>query len=403
MYVYMGHMKFEQIKPYEDWFWEKNRIELIQARVQHVFPEKKQISLDTGETLSFDNLVIATGSRPRYFGWKGQDLKGVQGLFSFQDLELLEMNTPRPFQEDHSTKKAVINGGGLIGIELAEMLKSRGVDVTMLVRDDHFWGNVLTPKEGEWINKHIEDHGIDLRLNTELDEIIGSASGSVEAVLTKDGERIDCQLVGITTGVQPNIEFLKDSGIETSKGILVDHFLQTNFPGIYAAGDCAEMRIASAGRKSIEPVWYVGRMMGESLGKTLSGIPERYQPGIWFNSTKFFDIEYMTYGHVSAEPSADEAQFFWKMKNANKFLTLAYESESEKILGINAYGIRLRHEFFDHVLSHGWNIGRVVGHLKLANFDPEFSKKWMKDLANDFASQTGIKIEKPSLIKKLIT
>jgi len=400
MYVYMGHMKFEQIKPYEDWFWEKNRIELVQARVEQVLPEENRLILNTGEIINYDNLVLATGSKPRFFGWKGQDLNGVQGLFSYQDLELLESSTPRPGQKGHPTKKAVIVGGGLIGVELAEMLNTRNIEVSVLVRERHFWGNVITRNEGNWIGQHIQDHGIDLKLETEIKEIVGDENGRVESVLTTNEEKIDCQLVGITTGVEPNIEFLKNSGLEINKGLLVNENLQTNIPNIYAAGDCAELRVPLPGRRPIEPVWYVGRMMGEALGRTLSGVSTPYNPGPWFNSAKFFDIEYMTYGNVSARPEEPEAHFFWKVEGVNKFLTLAYNKESERFLGVNAFGIRLRHEFFDLALRENWKVGRIVGYLKKANFDPEFASKWYKKFQRDFKNQTGIRIEKPGLFKK---
>lgn len=400
MYVYMGHMKFEQIKPYEDWFWEKNKIELVQARVEKVNTKSKELVLDTAESVPYDQLVLATGSKPRFFGWKGQDLRGVQGLFSYQDLQLLEESTPKPYEKGHTTKKAVVVGGGLIGVELAEMLNTRNIEVTMLVRDGHFWGNIITENEGKWIGKHIESHGIKLMLNTELQEILGDEKGSVEAVQTGDGKRIECQVVGLTTGVEPNIDFIKGSGIATNKGILVDEMLRTNIPDVYAAGDCAELREPLAGRKAIEPVWYVGRMMGEALGRTLSGTSSPYRPGPWFNSAKFFDIEYMTYGNVNSNPTDNEAQFFWKQERQNRFLTLAYNKKGQKFLGINSFGIRLKHEFFDLALREEWKIGRVVGHLKLANFDPEFSSKWFKKMGRDFSDQTGITLDKPGLFKK---
>ena len=90
MYVYMGHMKFEHTQPYEPHFWEKNRIQLKQARVETVDTDKKQLHLDSGETISYGSLVLATGSKPNKFGWKGQDLERVGGLYSKQDLEYVE-------------------------------------------------------------------------------------------------------------------------------------------------------------------------------------------------------------------------------------------------------------------------------------------------------------------------
>ena len=106
-------MKFQHIQPYEEWFWEKNRIELVRGYVTQVNPEEKKLTLDNVSSLHYDKLIIATGSKPNKFGWPGQNLHGVQGLYSKQDLDLLEVNAPNK----NVCKRAVIVGGGLIGIE----------------------------------------------------------------------------------------------------------------------------------------------------------------------------------------------------------------------------------------------------------------------------------------------
>jgi NAD(P)H-nitrite reductase large subunit len=136
MYVYMGHMKWGNLKPYEDWFWKKNKIELVHAFVTSVDTDNKNVKLENGSTISYDKLVIATGSQTNKFGWPGQELQGVQGLYSMQDVELLEENTK-------DINHAVIVGGGLIGIELGEMLHTRNIQVTFLVRENFYWGNIL--------------------------------------------------------------------------------------------------------------------------------------------------------------------------------------------------------------------------------------------------------------------
>ena len=131
MYVFMGHMKLEHTQPYENWFWEKNRIELKQAYIDEVDFKNKALFSVEGEEITYDQLILATGSVTNFRGWKGQEFKGVQGLVSKQDLELLEENSA-------NLKHAVIVGGGLIGVELAEMLHTRNIEVTMLVRETHF-------------------------------------------------------------------------------------------------------------------------------------------------------------------------------------------------------------------------------------------------------------------------
>ena len=377
MYVYMGHMKWNHLEPYEDWFWEKNRIELKKAWVETVDFENKKLRFSSGDPMEYDKLVIATGSVYNKFGWEGEELKGVQGLVTKQDLIELEENTPH-------TKKAVILGGGLIGVELAEMLSTRNIEVTFLVREQAFWNNVLPLPEAKMISDHIASHGVDLRHNTELDKILSDENGRVKAVLTKDGERIDCQLVGLCAGVRPNIDFLKDSELETERGIMVNEYLETNIPDVYAMGDCAQQRNAVGLRKPIEAVWYTGRIMGETIAQTLTGNRTAYQPGNWFNSAKFFDIEYQTYGWVWPKPGISEQHFHWKHETKNKAITISFNSETNEFLGINTFGIRMRQEIFNLWLNENRKIDHVLANLKLANFDPEFYDSHEKEIFRSF-------------------
>ena len=385
MYIYMGHMKFEHTKPYEDWFWKKNRITLVQDHVEHVNTTKKELHLRDGHPIQFDKLVIATGSKPNKFGWPGQDLKGVQGLYSKQDLDTLELYAPN----NTVCQRAVIIGGGLIGIELAEMLSSRNIPVTFLVRESSFWNGVLPEGESQMINRHIIDHHIDLRLSSNLERIIPDDDGKVKSVIIKEtGEELACNFVGLTAGVSPNIEFLSDSEIETNKGVFVNRFLETNVPDIYAIGDCAEQRDAIGNRRTVEAVWYTGRMMGETLAQTLCGNKREYQPGHWFNSAKFFDIEYQTYGWVhGAKGRPDhEAHFHWKHSDDTKCITIAYHRETRAFLGINTFGIRMRHSTFDLWLTEKRSVDHVISHLEEANFDPEFYRSFERHILKSFNS-----------------
>lgn len=378
MYVYMGHMKWDHLKPYEDWFWEKNRIELKNAHVSQVHPENSQLTFSSGEKMSYDQLIIATGSNYNKFGWKGQDLEGVQGMVTKQDVELLEVNTT-------NCKRAVIVGGGLIGSELAEMLNTRKIPVTFLVRESSFWNGVLPPGESEMINNHIREHHIDLRLNSSLKEILPDENGRARGVIIEEtGEEVECDLVGLTAGVSPNIAFLKDSGINLGRGVKVNRLLQTNFDNIFAIGDCAEQHEAIGERKSVEAVWYTGRMMGEVVAQTICGNPMEYKPGNWFNSAKFFDIEYQTYGWVFPEPREGEAHFHWQHKDGRKCITINYQQENRKFKGINTFGIRMRHEIFDKWLTEDKSVDFVMENLKQANFDPEFYDRYESEIQDSF-------------------
>lgn len=383
MYIYMGHMTFENTKPYEDWFWKKNRIDLKKGYVNQVDTDSKKLHFANDDTLNYDKLIIATGSKPNKFGWSGQDLNGVQGLYSKQDLENLEVFAPN----NNVCKRAIIVGGGLIGIELAEMLHSRKIPVTFFVRESSFWNGVLPEGESAMINREIERNGIDLRLSANLKEIVSDENGKVQSVIIEEtGEEVLCDFVGLTAGVTPNIDFLKDSNIETNKGVLVNRHLETNVPDIYAIGDCAEQHEAIGNRRSIEAVWYTGRMMGETIAQTICDNRIPYKPGHWFNSAKFFDIEYQTYGWVHGKKGKPdyEEQYHWKHQDDNKCITIAYHKDINVFLGINTFGIRMRHEILDKWLTEKRSVDFVLKHLNEANFDPEFYSHYENDILNTF-------------------
>ena len=388
MYLYMGHMRSEDLKPYEDWFWDKNRIDLKRGWVTGVDFDAKSLTFADGEAMSYDKLVFAVGSVTSYYNWPGQDLDGVHGMVTLDDVAAMERHS------DDGLEHAVIVGGGLIGVEMAECFHTRRIPVTFLVREDSYWNRVLPPEESAMVTKHISDkHGIDLRLNTELSEIWGDGHGKVKVAAAKGGEKFTCQFVGITAGVKPNVEWLTFTDLDLGRGIKVDGFLQTNIPDVFAVGDCAELREPKPGRRPIEAIWYTGRMMGEVAAANVLGAEVDYDPGIFFNSAKFFDIEYQIYGEVPAELPEDRAWFYWQHNGGEKAVRLYWDKATRRITGFHLMGIRYRHEVCEEWLAAGTKVEEVVANLGLANFDPEFYKEWEPEIVAAFNAQEGTSIQ----------
>lgn len=403
MYIYMGHMRFVDTQPYEPFFWDKNGIGILNGYVEKVDPANKQLRFQedprgvndhgasnkqryfevSNQTLQYDKLVIACGSRYNLFGWPGQDLERVSGMVNHQDLQYLEKHTP-------DIQKAVVVGGGLIGIELAEMLHSRHIPVSLLIREDSYWSNALPPEESKMVSRHIKHHGIDLQENTELASINDDGNGAVGSITTKDGQEIECQYVGLTAGVRPNIDFLRDTeGLELDRGILVDEHLQTSLPGVYAIGDCAQLREARPGRRNIEAIWYTGRMMGETVAYNLLGKTIAYDPGIWFNSAKFLDIEYQVYGEVPARGREGLATLYWEHPDGDKAIRINYEADGGQVRGFNLMGIRYRHEVCEKWIREAPHVEEVLTQLGLANFDPEFYEEYESAVVELYNQQSG--------------
>src|SRR5690606_37880682 len=268
----LGHTK-----PYEDRFWPESRIGLVQDVVEEVDTSAKALRLRSGRSLGFDRLLIATGSRWRRGGWPGEHLGGVQGLYGLPDLAAMEADTA-------GVERAVVVGGGLIGVEMAEMLRTRGIGVTLLVREAGYLDFVLPPEESAMVAREIRRHGVDLRFGTEVREIAGE--GRVRAVVTTDGEEIPAGFVGVAIGVEPNVGFLAGSGVEVGRGVLVNERFETNVPGVFAAGDCAEHCDPPPGRAAVEQLWYSGRLHGATVAHAICGRPRAYAPGPFYNSAK---------------------------------------------------------------------------------------------------------------------
>ena len=361
MYIYMGHMRVQETKPYEDHFWSQNGIDLIRGYVNQIDTETKVVRIADGNDLSYDALLLATGSKTNRFGWPGQDLAGVQGLYGMQDLTLMERNTK-------NITRGVVVGGGLIGIEMAEMLHARHIPVTFLVRESSYMDYLLPEEESKLINQEIIEHGIDLRLETELKAIHGT--DTVQAIETSLNEHIPCQFVGLTAGVHPNTDLAQASGIQTGKGVLVNEYFETSVPNVYAAGDCAEFNADGIGNRRIEQLWYTGRAHGKTVANSLCGKRTPYRRGVFFNSAKFFTLEYQTYGEIPARPAPHiQSQLF---QGSRKILRINSDRETGRVLGFNAVGLRLRHDQCEAWIRSGTTVDRVRKTLQRARFDAEF-------------------------------
>ena len=374
MYIYMRELNLKHTVPFENKYWDQKRIKLIADRVTSVDFQNKTLMLKNRNDIKYNKLILATGSKGNRWGWKGENLPGVQCFTNLQELNELEKRTSRP----EKINRVVIVGGGLIGIEVAEMMIKRKIPVTMLVREETYWPLALSPDEGRMIQEEIEDHDVDLRMITELDSVIAGKDGEAAGVLTGNGERIDCSIVVLTAGVSPNIDFLHNSELDIGRGIRVNRKLETNIPDVYAAGDCAEIKSTGTEQRDlVEQLWYTGKMQGEVLGQNILGAEIEYDRGIWYNSARFFSIDFHTYGQVNQNVK-DEQEYYFRIPGEKKSIRIIYLKD--RVIGFNTLGIRYRDEVCRKWIEEKRTPEYVLEHLDEANFDSEFSKKYEEDM-----------------------
>ncbi len=373
MYAYMDMMSRRDLEPFERHAWQRQRINCVRGWVTDHDASARTVTVDGAKTYDYDRLVYAVGASANMFGWEGIDdvKKGVVHFISMQDLDECESLTP-------STRRAVVVGGGLIGIELVECLRFHGVEVTFLVREPWYWPMAIGEEEADFVTRHMRDHGVDIRLSEEMTKVEHDAEGRVSRVHTSAGDVIDCQMLGVCAGVRPNVARLKEfrDPPPIDRGIVVNEFLQTEDPNIFAIGDCAQIH-TDEGDPYIESIWYSAKRHGILTARNLYGERAAYRRPIFFNSSKFFEVEYTTVGDVMLAPEGSQTIY---LKHPKRDLSVRIVHHDGAVIGFNMLGSRWDHEILERWVQERRDPEWVLTKLRAAQYDVEFGRAPLRDL-----------------------
>ena len=267
---------------------------------------KRAVSLDVGSgkvcleddtRINYDRLLLATGGKP--FVPKIEGL-GKRNIFTFTTWD----DVQRIKESLHEKTKAVVIGGGLTGLKAVESLTMLGVDVTVVELADRLLSTILDARAGAMIQAVLEEKGVKLCLGTTAAEILGE--DKVSGVLLQDGTELECDMLIFAIGVTPNIDLVKETSIETNRGILVDEHMRTSENGIYAAGDVAEGYDLLYRQNRVLAILPNAYKQGEIAGMNMAGVPAAYPGGFAYNAISFFGFPIITAGLQSAEGAIQE-------------------------------------------------------------------------------------------------
>jgi len=363
MYAFMGRLPRRAMEPYERHTWRERGIELVRARVTDLDAGRHRLTLGDGRTVTYDRLLLATGSRARRLNVPGvtDDLAGLVHFVTLQDLDACERYTP-------TTRRAVVVGGGLIGIELVECLRFHGVAVTFLVREPWYWPAALCREEGAMAAREMRRHGVDVREGEAVASVARDEGGRVSAVTTTSGETIACELLGVCVGVEPQVQWLE--GVTTppavGRGVKVDAALRSSLEDVWAAGDCAELE---DGR--VESIWYSAKRQGTLAGENMSGRPKGYVAPVFFNSAKLFELEYTTVGALAEVEEGAESLY---AEHPTRAISWRIVHSGDRVLGFNALGSRWDHTVLARWIEEERPLEWVREHLRQAQFDVELER-----------------------------
>ena len=253
--VLSGEQSFEEIVIHGDGWYIEHGITLYKGhKVVEIDREAKTVTSEPGETVSYDKLLIATGSNPFIIPLPGHDLPGVLTYRDLDDVNAMLLAAK-------SGGRAVVIGGGLLGLEAAAGLQAQGMDVTVLHLMPTLMERQLDPSAGYLLAKELAGRGIDIRCEANTKEIVGK--DRVEAVRLEDGTEIPASLVVMAVGIRPNAGLAKQAGLETGRGILVDAQMRTSDPDVYSVGECVEFEGNCYGL--VAPLYEQARICGLAL------------------------------------------------------------------------------------------------------------------------------------------
>lgn len=345
--------------------------------------DKKEViakDVETGEeeVYSYDKLVLAVGASPAKLPIEGTELSGV-----------FQMRTPddatniRTYVEENQVKKAVVIGGGFIGLEAAENLKAKGVQVTVIDFASQILPNIVDTEVAVYAKKHLLKEGIRVITGTKAEEIMGE--GHVTGVKTSAG-LLRCDLLIMAAGIRPNTDFLQNTGLEMFKGtIIVDKTMKTNLEDVYAAGDCVMVTNRITGKPQWSPMGSSANLEGRTLAQILTGTKKEYPgvlgtgvvklPGLNIGRTGLTEEQAKNAGYdvvTVVAPTDDKAHYY---PDAGFFITkLIAEKETHKLLGVQVLGTGAVDKMVD-IAVMGINMGAVLEDFENADFAyaPPFS------------------------------
>ncbi len=291
-----GKAKEEKLMSYRRiGFYEKNNVELIlNEDIVKVDFNSRILYSKNDERYNFELLLIACGGTPFIPPIKGKELKNIYTFTTLDDAKRL-LNLSKDI------KKAVVIGGGLIGLKAAEGLHAQGVKVSVIELMDRVLSLAFDKTSGNIVENRMQDVGIDVFTEANTEEILDDGNGNACGIRLKSGRIIDADMVIIAIGVVPNVSFLKDSGLNINRGIIVDDHMETNIKGVYAAGDVAEGKDFFSKTNRLLPIWPDAYRQGRVAGYNMVGEERIYEGGLSMNSIELFGIPTISAGIISPD------------------------------------------------------------------------------------------------------
>ena len=275
-----------------DFYKRHNIVAFLGRKVTRLYPDRQVVELDSGERIRWQKLLLATGGTPIVPPIEGADKKGVFTFTTFDDVKAINRYLDRK-------ARAVVIGGGLIGLSVTEALSRRGMEVTVVEMKERILNVILDETASALEEEMLRQVGIKLMTGHTVAKISRGSRDKITGVILDDGTPIPGELVIVAIGVQPRMELITNTGIEINRGVVVDQYMATSNSDIYACGDVAEAYDIAYGECRLTPIWPNAYIGGRIAGFNMAGTPIEYPGGTAMNSLKYFGLDMVSAGMVT--------------------------------------------------------------------------------------------------------
>ncbi|MDD2522674.1 MAG: FAD-dependent oxidoreductase [Anaerolineaceae bacterium] len=342
----------------ESWYLENHINLVLSRRITKIDAESKQVTLDDGQLIEYDKLILANGASPFVPPIPGKELSGVMTLRSLEDAD-------RILQTLDHTADIVCIGGGLLGLEIAGAIARHGSKVTVLEALEWLLPRQLGQEAAEMLRKQISTMGISVTVPAKITGLVGEEKVEGVEIAGPDGEAAVCvpaELVLISAGVRPNLDLAKMAGVEVNKGVLVNEHMQTSKPDIYAAGDVTEFHGISYG------LWIPARKQGEVAGRHAAGAPAEFAGDPPAAKLKVLGIDLFSIGQFLPTEAGDRLV---TSKKDDSYVSMLFRNGiliGANLLGETGLDAKVRKAIeaktdFSNVLRDGVTVDEVVAQM----------------------------------------
>ena len=361
---FLGELREDQLFAVPPDFYEALGIRRVFARITGVDPARKMVWDTSSRTpTEYDGLLLATGAEPRQPAFDGAHLPGVMTLRTLADVQRV-----RDWLRMRSVKRAVVLGGGPLGLEWAHGLQEHGVRVTLIERSQRFMRNALDEVASDLLATRLRHGGIEVVLGDEAVAALPDAAGAVAGVRLRSGAELPCQLIAAALGVVANSAFLGPSGIALAEngGVQVNRRMQSSQPGIWAAGD-----VANVEGEQLQ-LWEPARTQGAIAAQNMVGRTAEYRRGAFYFATRLFDLDFARVGSLERATGNEEVVDFPRGTGTITYRRLVLRDGKligAIMIGERAARVRAAGRAFKQLIDSGLDVRAIRHELLNPGFD----------------------------------